>query len=363
VMPLRKKLRFLLGRLRRDWVGSRLGWYVEWRRVGGGFVFGLHRSQAFTRLLQSCFHDLVNYWGNAFGFEKDAAASDAGLMGRMTALSHGLEKGLSHPERKDVFGVQYVDAIVALIRASPDVQAVHAHGRFPWILGTLKEWYEHHQCSVRVPAATLQACRKILSEASGCTALAAAQTKSREAIQTAARGDFREMALARHSVRDFDDREVDSESIVEAVELALRSPSACNRQSVRVVCLSRGAQMDAALELQNGNKGFREKINKLLIVGFDMRGYLADHERNLGYVDSGLFLMSLVHALHYQGLGTCCLNWAVDAHTDKALHERVGLPEYLNVACLLAVGHLPEMLTVAASHRIKSCNALEFRNV
>lgn len=356
-----KNIKKVLGRLRREWVGSRLGWHVEWRRVDGGFVFGLHRSQAFTRLLHSYFYDLANYWSHAFGLRQDAHASVAGLMGRLTALSHGLEKGLSHFERKSVFGVQYVDAIASLIKASPDVREIHEHERFPWILGTLKEWHEHHQSGAGVPAATLQACREVLSQAAGCPALAAAHRKTREAVQQAAKGDFRQMALSRHSIRDFTDREVENGLIETAAELALRSPSACNRQSVRVVCLSKGLQMDAALELQNGNKGFREKISKLLIVGFDTRGYLAEHERNLGYVDAGLFLMSLVHALHYQGLGTCCLNWAVNAHTDRALHERVGLPDHLNVACLLAVGHLPEVVQLAASHRISVPEALEFR--
>ena len=51
-------------------------------------------------------------------------------------------------------------------------------------------------------------------------------------------------------------------------------------------------------------------------------------ERNQGWIDGGMFAMSLIYAFHALGIGTCCLNWAVDSRTDRTLRSVVSMPDH-----------------------------------
>jgi nitroreductase len=65
-----------------------------------------------------------------------------------------------------------------------------------------------------------------------------------------------------------------------------------------------------------------------------------------------MFAMSLVYALHAQGLGTCCLNWSVEPDKDQALKLDLDLPESLAIGMMIAVGALPDEILVAESRRV-----------
>lgn len=176
-------------------------------------------------------------------------------------------------------------------------------------------------------------------------------TISRDEIHRAARRDLAEFFNARHSVRHFDRREVDVASIRRAVEMAQRSPSVCNRQSARVYLFVDRELKLAALACQNGNRGFTEEIDKLLVVTSDLGSFVSPGERNQCWIDGGLFAMSLVYALHSLGLGTCCLNWSVEHEADRKLRQAAGIRESEAVIMMIAVGHLPEVLNVPQSPR------------
>lgn len=47
-------------------------------------------------------------------------------------------------------------------------------------------------------------------------------------------GSFPDFFMSRHSVRQFSDLTIDIEDIEKAVKLAMKAPSACNRQSCKV---------------------------------------------------------------------------------------------------------------------------------
>ncbi|AXI48876.1 nitroreductase [Sulfitobacter sp. SK012] len=162
---------------------------------------------------------------------------------------------------------------------------------------------------------------------------------------------FRALALSRHSVRQFSDTSVDAKLIHDATLIAAKSPSVCNRQSARLHHITDPDLKQKALEIQGGNRGFGAQIPELLIVTSDLSSFLSSAERYQCWIDGGLFAMSLVYALHSKGLGTCMLNWSVDASRDIALRKHVDIPASENVIVFIAVGHLPKNLTVATSPR------------
>jgi len=165
------------------------------------------------------------------------------------------------------------------------------------------------------------------------------------------KGDFKELALGRHSIRNFTAKEVEIEQINRAINLAQRSPSACNRQSVSIYLVSDSILIKKALELQNGNHGFGHLINKLLVVVADVQNFEGVRERNQVFIDAGLFSMSLLYALQYESLGTCPLNWCAVSDNDKRLRKLLDIKESEVVTMMIGVGHLPDKFFVAASCR------------
>jgi nitroreductase len=65
-----------------------------------------------------------------------------------------------------------------------------------------------------------------------------------------------------------------------------------------------------------------------------------------------MFAMSLIYALHAQGLGTCCLNWSVEPDKDRSLKDDLALPESYAIGMMIAVGALPDEILVAESRRM-----------
>lgn len=143
---------------------------------------------------------------------------------------------------------------------------------------------------------------------------------------------------SRHSVRDFDDREVANEALAEAVRLAISTPSVCNRQAWFVRFLE-GADARDALKLQNGNLGFGHAIPKIALITVDARMFAGAGERNQAWIEGGLFSMSLVWALHSLGVDSCMLNMSVRNRTSSKLRKRFALDDSELVIMLIGIGY------------------------
>jgi nitroreductase len=173
----------------------------------------------------------------------------------------------------------------------------------------------------------------------------------RQDIHEAVNLNFRNFVSSRYSIRHFGAEEVPLIIIQEAVLIALKTPSVCNRQTWKVHVFSDEDLKQKVLSYQNGNRGFGHLANKVLIVTSDLSYFLDACERNQGFIDGGLFSMSLIYALHSLGVGTCCLNWATTYKQDIALRQNVAIPNSEVIIMMIAVGSLPESFNVANSAR------------
>ncbi|MGJ7562528.1 nitroreductase family protein [Variovorax sp. GB1R11] len=173
---------------------------------------------------------------------------------------------------------------------------------------------------------------------------------SRAEISLPGNQGFSELARTRYSIRDFDDLPADTTLLERAAEIAAKTPSVCNRQSSRIYIFS-GEQKSAILALQNGNRGFGERASHVAIIVSDLHCFTGAGERNQPFVDGGLMAMSYVYALHSLGLGTCFLNWSVTSNVDQQLRRVINIPASHVVITCLAIGNIPQKLSVAESPR------------
>jgi nitroreductase len=155
----------------------------------------------------------------------------------------------------------------------------------------------------------------------------------------------------RHSIRSYSEQTVEPALIREITEIALSTPSVCNRQAWRVYALDDKGMILKALAFQNGNRGFAEGIPLLFVVAADLRRFVSVEERNQGWIDGGLFSMTLMLAIHAKGLGSCPLNWSTTRENDRGLRNLLEIPEHEVIIMMISAGHLAQNFKVTASPR------------
>ena len=295
--------------------------------------FSLHDANWYTR-----------HSGLGGGTEKGV------LQARIIKSYHRIEKGLALPLPRPGFGA---DAIAQLIEDLSIYQRRYGNDHIlQRALQTLDEYRNFSALAGTDVSAVSRALQthNYTPQASG-NSEGGTMEVTREAIHSAAKHDLTAFFRNRYSVRQFSPEPVSEALIEEAVRMAQKSPSVCNRESGRLFLVSSPEKARALLGYQNGNRGFGEHADKLLVITARLDCFLTPGERYQCWIDGGLFAMSLIYALHALGLGSCCLNWSVEPETDAAFKRAAGIPADQAVVMLLAVGHLPERFRVAISAR------------
>lgn len=314
------------------------------------YVVGAYRDVRARLALRRAYH----YDHRLYARESGALCGRqrrASLEATLIKYYHAIEKGLALAQPRPGFGQQQIE------RAINDASCyVRRHGSdltIARLINVLEEYVgfnEHHGVDLSWLLPRLQTLR---GQSAGGPHSSEGGTRplARSAVRSATSIDFARFVEHRCSVRQFTPEPVTVASIEQAVQLAGRTPSVCNRESGHVFVASSPEVKARLLALQNGNRGFGEQADKVLIITSRMETFLTVGERYQCWIDGGMFAMSLIYALHAQAIGTCCLNWSVEPATDLALKRAAGIPAGHAVIMLLAVGHLPEELRVAQSPR------------
>lgn len=155
---------------------------------------------------------------------------------------------------------------------------------------------------------------------------------------------------SRSSVRNFSTEAVSISEVEFALAAARKSPSVCNRQSGFIHILTSRHDIDAALEMQGGARGFSHSVPMLLVVTTRTDNFWGT-ERNQRWIDGGLFGMSLILGFHAQGVATCCLNWSKTPRQDKTFKSKFRIPPNESIIFLLAVGRVEEKTNVVVSEK------------
>lgn len=176
--------------------------------------------------------------------------------------------------------------------------------------------------------------------------------KSKNELQKGKLDNPEDFFFSRFSLREFSEKKVELDTINHAINLAKKTPSVCNRQHWHVYHTDNNEIRDLALELQNGNRGFGHKIPNLLIITSDQKAFFTTNEKNQGWIDGGMYLMSLIYALHSLGVSSCALNWSQTPKIDKKLRSRLNINDSHSIICMLAIGYPQDTNIVCASARV-----------
>ncbi len=269
----------------------------------------------------------------------------------ITAHYHNIEKGLCLRAPRAGFGQPNIRKTISYIRVFVDRFGPRQHLTIP--LGALNAYIDFHK-QIGYDVSWLEAEVALLWQLVGvrrseCPGGTIPKTRD-EILASIAKGGL-DLLLSRSSCRQFDSQAISDDIIFRAVEVAQKSPVVCNRQSGRIRMFCIKSQIAQILDFHTGARGFSSEIPILFCITVDVRNFNGSGERYQGWIDGGMFAMSLVFSLHAQGLGTCCLNWSKDRSDDKIMRGMLGIPPYEQIIMFVAAGYMPENFRVASSIR------------
>lgn len=304
----------------------------------------------FFRLIRGNFYDFFRYL--SFANLTGEPANEAQYFALLTANYHTIEKGLSLNSPKKMFGKAVIERILYLL---DNYSALYGSNQsYHLSLNALQSYIDyHHKISIKndflddlqVKVNHYKEVNKSKDFGGGFKFV------SKDDILKNSQIDFNSFLFSRHSVRDFSNEPVDFSLIEQAVKMAQRTPSVCNRQTCKIHLYSKKEDIKKALNYQNGNRGFNHQIDKLAVVVSSVDHFMSSAERFQRWIEGGMFAMSFVYALHSLGLGSCCLNWSVNSFVDRAFRKNFDINGGDEIIMMLAIGNLPDTLKVCDSIR------------
>lgn len=276
----------------------------------------------------------------------------AQLEAQILKTQHSIEKGLSLKNTRLGFGLSIIDLLESLLLEYIDRGNSIESEAVKISLDTMNEYVDFHRRNNHEPKISfklhnlLQSINPMQEKHGGF------KDVSRNDVISFRDAKFESFVKSRYSIRDFADTDVDIDVIKEAINIALNTPSACNRQSWNVRIVS-GSYIGFINDNQNGNRGFGEKINKYLIVTSDLKSFSKPRERNQAFIDGGLFAMNLLLALHHKGLATIPMSASLNAQQESNIRNKFELNDSEVLIMFIALGHYPQEFKVAFSKRKK----------
>ena len=265
--------------------------------------------------------------------------------------THTLEKGLSHFNLRP-FGEQKIKVIIDLLKK----QLVFGNYErlFSFINGinSLREYkktYEEHKWTntseYKEVSEFLKDYKHIPEKKTG------AYTVTNEELKKSYNIDYEKFIKSRHSTRNYKHEDLKLKDIEAAVDMAKYSPSACNRQYVKLHYYPKGKMKQNVIDYSLGKGGlYLEGVNTFIIT-FDVNGLGGAGERNQGYFNAGLFATNLVNAFHSLGIGTCFIQFANPVDQEEKLKQLNDIPSNERIAVILYAWYYDEKSIFAVSPR------------
>jgi nitroreductase len=304
------------------------------------------------RMVSNSLSDLIRYSKYSATFKP--SKSKISYESYIIFLYHKIEKGLSLRYVKVGFGKENINKLIIVLE---DYYRIHGWGDIcQAALSSLEAYYKFNNQKALSDIELLNKINKLKKysltyhseeevDCSGGIVEIFKKDINKSKL------DFKEFAYSRYSIRNFISEEVDINIIREAISVAQKTPSVCNRQTSRVHIYSDTTIKNTVLKHQNGNAGFGENASKILIITNRLECFIGAHEKNQCYIDGGMYAMSLIYALHSLGVGTCALNLALNTVENIRLREAANISDSEVMIMMIAVGNIPDKFNVATSYR------------
>lgn len=269
-------------------------------------------------------------------------------------LAHTVEKGLSITNPRMKFGKEKISKLLSILEKYD----------FKWDLfpieksyGCLKEYIELHKIHNEELGEFGEKIKRFLKKCETNNITSKGGVKIIK--PTFQNYSFEEGLLSRYSSRQYQPKIIDNDTLNRIINIALRTPTQCNRQSGRIHYYSNKEQINNLLKLQGGAEGFREDVSNLFIITSDMSAWSGFKARSQSYVDGSLLSMQILNACFSMNIGSCPLNLAVSNKKEFEICKAGNIPTNERLIMMITFGYtLDKEFSVAMSNRITSSSIL-----
>lgn len=296
--------------------------------------------------------EAIRFWKLTTKYNASHHTDDDMIKMQYTLLreNHVIEKGMSMRNPRKGFGQQKVEALLGRLDKYYNLYGKIDKEFLRYPLSTVKSYIKYTEDN-GTPIPEIGNLYKALEQKVNLgeieTHAGIAET-TKEDIQKACDSGFESLLYSRHSLRYFSKEPVSREIITKALELAQRTPSACNRQGWKTHVFE-GEKSVELIKWQGGSHGFEDECRYSILVTADLKAFLC-HEVHQAYIDGGLYAMNLINALHSLGLGCIPLSCGFEYEKLEQLEE-FGVPENEVPIVIVAFGHLQDTFHYAVSTR------------
>lgn len=162
--------------------------------------------------------------------------------------------------------------------------------------------------------------------------------------------------FTRHSCREFAKRPVSNEDLTKAIEMALRCPSACNRQPFRIYAIA-----PEKLAEKLGRDHLQYSGDRSLIITGDVRAFTTNEMLDW-IVSPSIFAGYLTLSLHSLGIGSCVVRKDLvnESTYNLAIRTITGMDESEQIILELFIGYYKDEFEVPFSNRAKAESIITF---
>lgn len=299
--------------------------------------------------------DMISeYWRFSGGNVRCRMSKDPDkLLTDILMTTHALEKGLSIFEKKKGFGIAKMQTLLSNIKKYIVKYGYNKELNTP--LSVLRTLIEYH-ISQGYTDSRLDSLRDNLEKLISSIGMqstdftqAGAVRITGEQMQKLQFAKFEDLCNNRYSLRHFGKAPIPFELLNHSIDVAKKTPSACNRQAYRVHVFE-GNLKDEILLLQGGANSFYKEVDKAILITGNLKRYYT-MEQHLAYVDASLFAMSLMYSLTANGIASIPLTMGRYRKTLNKLYSTFQIPENEVPVILIAIGSLPKETDVCMSYR------------
>ncbi len=268
-------------------------------------------------------------------------------------VCHSLEKGMFNKNIRP-FGINKTKLLIELLKKYSLYN--NYENEYSYILGIsiLKEYIKIYENNNWTSKFEYQYVYKFLKECKSVEEIELSNyIISKNDIMKKNKSNFEDLLKSRHSVRDFSSRKIKDEDIEKCIEMALLTPTACNRQMVHIRYIENDDKKNLIKKVGMGFSGFELDNTNIFLISFDMNFACFIGERNQGWFNSGLVSMNFVNALHSLGIGSCFVQFGNSFKEEEFVKKELGIPYNERIAVIVAAGYYKENNKVLRSPRKK----------
>jgi len=159
--------------------------------------------------------------------------------------------------------------------------------------------------------------------------------------------EIKEVIITRRSIRQYSPKKVVKNDILAILEVAMWSPSACNRQAHKVIYIENQQTKKKLVEL--GGASFLKNAPVVLLFLYDDTGDNIEYRDDLQ--SSSALIENLLLLSHAKGFGAC---WVCHLPSKKNLRKLFNIPKSIIPVAAVAIGYPTQKpMVVARKHKVE----------